>query len=79
MFLMFLGMKKQLARLAHVDAKVNLLMEHAGIKFGPLATMPREAADALKRSDKIEAIRLYRANTGASLVEAKQVVEAAHA
>ena len=79
MFVMFLSMKKQLARVAHVDAKVNLLLEHAGIKFDPLTAMPREAADALKRGDKIEAIRLYRASTGASLVEAKEVVEAAQA
>jgi len=76
-FLLLLGMKKQISRLAHVNAKVDLLLGQAGIKYDPLAAMPREVADALKRGDKIEAIRLYRASTGAGLAEAKEIVELA--
>lgn len=77
MLAMFIEMKKRIARLSHLDVKLDLLLSHAGIKFDPLAAMPREAADALKRGDKIEAIRLYRASTGAGLAEAKEIIEAA--
>ena len=74
-FLQLLGMKKQVSRLVHVHAKLDLLLGQAGIKFDPFATMPREVADALRRCDKIEAIRLYRESTGVGLAEAKEIVE----
>lgn len=77
LFMMFAGMKRQMRRLAHVDAKLDQLLSHAGIKYDPLSAMLREAADALKRGDKFEAIRLYRAGTGVSLAEAKQMIDAA--
>lgn len=77
LFVIILRMQKQIARLAHVDAKLDQLLSHAGLKYDPLANMPREAADALQRGDKIEAIRLYRASTGVGLAEAKRVIDAA--
>lgn len=77
LFFIVLRMQRQIARLSHVQAKLDLLLSHAGLKYDPLANMPREAADALKRGDKIEAIRLYRASTGVSLAEAKQTIDAA--
>ena len=52
MLLIILRMQKQIARLSHLDAKLDLLLSHADIKFDPLAAMPREAADALKRGGR---------------------------
>jgi hypothetical protein len=77
MFIMLIGMKRQTGKLAAMNAKIDLLLGHAGVKFDPLGSICREAADALKRGDKIEAIKLYRNATGASLIEAKQTIELA--
>ncbi len=77
MFFMLIGMKKQTGKLAAMNAKLDLLLGQAGVKFDPIGSVCREAADALKRGDKIGAIKLYRNATGASLAEAKQTIESA--
>jgi hypothetical protein len=77
LFIMLLGMKKQTGKLAAINAKLDLLLGQAGVQFDPIGSVCREAVDALKRGDKIEAIKLYRNATGASLVEAKQTIELA--
>jgi ribosomal protein L7/L12 len=56
-----------------LERKLDLLVRHAGIDLPKLA---EEAAATLARSGKkIEAIKVYRAYTGCSLLEAKVKVE----
>jgi hypothetical protein len=66
---------KERARLSRVEAKLDLLLRQAGVAYDPKAAMPAGVLDALQRGNKIEAIKLYREATGASLAEAKDQVE----
>jgi hypothetical protein len=65
----------RLRTLWRVEAKINLLLEHAGIEFDPYKGLPQELADALGRGQKIRAIKLWRGASGASLREAKEFIE----
>ena len=69
------GMHSRLSPLWRVEAKINLLLEHAGIEFDPYKSLPQEAADAIGRGEKIRAIQIWRSATGASLKEAKDFIE----
>jgi len=68
-------MERRLGALLRVEAKINLLLEHAGIEFDPYKSLPQDVANAIERGEKIEAIRLWRGFTGASLKEAKDFIE----
>jgi hypothetical protein len=61
--------------LSRLEAKFDALLKHQGIKFDPYADVPPPVIDALRRGEKIEAIKEYRAATGAGLAEAKEYVE----
>jgi hypothetical protein len=61
--------------LSRLEAKVDALLKHQGIHFDPYANVPPPVVDALHRGKKIEAIKEYRAATGAGLQEAKEYVE----
>ena len=63
------------ARLARLEGKLDLLLEHAGLRYDPLARAPADVLEATRRGAKIEAIKRYRAATGAGLAEAKEFVE----
>ena len=62
-------------RLVRTEAKVDLLLKHAGLTFDPHANVPAGVLDAFRAGQKIEAIRLYRQATGADLKTAKEFVE----
>ena len=64
-----------MAALSRIDAKLDALLEHSGIKYDPLEHVHDEVVEALKRGDKIQAIKVYRAVTGIGLKEAKEYVE----
>ena len=66
---------RERARLFRVEAKLDLLLKHAGLAFDPKAGVPPAVLEALQRGEKIEAIKLYREATGAGLAEAKDYVE----
>lgn len=68
-------LEERVANLAHVNAKLDALLKHAGIDFDPTAKCRDQILDALSRGKKIEAIKHYRAATGAGLKEAKDYVE----
>jgi hypothetical protein len=70
-----IAVNRQLHTLSRVDSKINLLLKHAGID--PYKDLPQEVADAVKRGEKIRAIELWRRATGASLSDAKEVIEEA--
>jgi hypothetical protein len=65
----------RLHTLSRIEAKINLLLEHAGIEFDPYKGLPEEVTDAIRRGEKIRAIKLWRAATGAGLREAKEFIE----
>ena len=60
-----------------VDAKLDLLLKHAGLEFDPYKSLPRNVVDALQRGERIRAIKSYRDATGAGLKEAKDFIEEA--
>lgn len=65
------------ASAARVERKLNALLRHHGVdptQGLPLSERVKQLADDPSR--KIEAIRVYREETGAGLAEAKEAVEA---
>ena len=66
-------------RLRRIEAKLTLILAHLGLEYqdaaaGTLSAEVRAVADDPTR--KIEAIKLYREETGAGLKEAKDAIEA---
>jgi hypothetical protein len=61
------------------DAKLDLLLKHAGIEYNPYTNLPPSVIDALKRGKKIEAIKRYRDATSVGLKEANLRVALAQA
>ena len=70
---------KDQARLRRLESKVDLLLEHAGLTDEHKIAAPPDVLEALRRGDKIAAIKFYREATGAGLAEAKEQVEAIQA
>jgi hypothetical protein len=66
---------RRLRALSRIDAKLDLLLKHAGIEYTPYTNLPPNVIDALRRGKKIEAIKHYRNATSVSLKEAKDVIE----
>jgi hypothetical protein len=80
MLLFFRGLeldqlRKRLAALSRIEGKLDLVLQHAGLKYVPYANMPAPVIDALQSGNKIQAIKLYREATGAGLKEAKDLIE----
>ena len=65
----------RVAELSRLEAKIDLLLAHAGIAFDPYKGVAPEIADAVRAGRKIEAIKLHRNATGVGLREAKEYVE----
>ena len=65
-------LKKRQLRL---EAKVDMLLKHAGLTYDPHANVPADVLDALRAGQKIEAIKRYRQATGVDLKTAKEFVE----
>jgi hypothetical protein len=61
--------------LYRVDAKLDLLLKQANIKFAPFANIPSDAAAAARAGKTIQAIKLYRQSSGVGLKEAKDFIE----
>ena len=69
------AVENQLTALSRLDAKLDALLKHAGIRFDPYQDVPPAVVEALARGQKIEAIKAYRHARGADLKEAKEFVE----
>jgi ribosomal protein L7/L12 len=69
------ALERRLDTLSRLDAKLDALLKHAGIRFDPYGDVPAAVSAALARGEKIEAIKHYRAATGSGLREAKEFVE----
>lgn len=73
--LRLVAIERRIAALWRVDAKLDLLLEQAGIEFDPYKELPRQVTEALQRGEKIQAIKHYREATGVGLKEAKEFIE----
>lgn len=69
------GFQSRLAVLGRIDAKLDLLLKQANIKYDPYANVSAAVVEAVRSNQKIEAIKLYRQATGVGLKEAKEYVE----
>jgi hypothetical protein len=61
------------ARLRAMDRKLDLVLSNLGID--PHQGLDKQVAELVRDGQKIEAIKLYRAQTGVGLKEAKDYVE----
>jgi hypothetical protein len=73
--LRFANIERKLAVLPRLEAKLDMLLKQANIKYEPLGGLPPEILDALQSGEKIRAISLYRAIHGGSLKDAKEYIE----
>ncbi|TQJ22007.1 hypothetical protein FBZ33_2251 [Micromonospora sp. A202] len=67
----FQDKRSSATQLAAVQRKLDLVMDHLGI----VAPVESEVVRHLESGRVIQAVRVYRQQTGASLVEAKQAVD----
>jgi hypothetical protein len=68
--------RSRMGALTRVEAKLDLLLKQANVKFDPYAGLQHEIVDALQAGRTIEAIKLYRQSAGVGLKEAKEFIEA---
>jgi ribosomal protein L7/L12 len=71
------SLQKQFTMLTRLEAKIDLLLADAGLRYDPFAALPRGVIEAIRSGDKIRAIKAYREATGVGLREAKEFVEQA--
>lgn len=69
------SLEKRVFALWRIDAKIDLLLKHAGIEYDPYKNLPEGVVSALRLGQKISAIKSYREATGVGLKEAKDFVE----
>jgi ribosomal protein L7/L12 len=69
------SLEQRLRALSRVEAKLDALLKHQGVRFDPYGDVPAAVLDALRRGKKIEAIKLYRAAAGVDLKGAKDYVD----
>jgi ribosomal protein L7/L12 len=69
------SLEQRLRSVSRVERKLDALLAQAGVRYDPYGSAPPEVIEALRRGKKIEAIKHYRAATGAGLKEAKEYVD----
>jgi hypothetical protein len=69
------AIQNRIAVLSRIEAKLDLLLKQANIKFDPYAHVSQDIIDALRANQKIKAIKLYREATGVGLKESKEFIE----
>jgi hypothetical protein len=67
--------RSRMAVLSRIEAKLDLLLKQANIKFDPYANLPREITEAVRAGQKMKAIKLYYQSSGGGLKEAKEFIE----
>ena len=66
------------SRINELEDRLKLLYRHLHLEYADLGSDPvmsPQVQDALRRGNKIEAIKIYRELTGVGLAEAKQVID----
>ncbi len=66
---------RQVATVSRIEAKLDLLLAQAGLRYDPYKDAPAAVVDAVRRGRKIEAIKRYREVNPVSLKDAKEYVE----
>ncbi len=69
------AVEQRLRALSRVEGKVDALLKHQGVRYDPYGELPQPVLDALRSGRKIDAIKAYRAATGADLAQAKEYVD----
>jgi Ribosomal protein L7/L12 C-terminal domain len=69
------SLQSRIGAVTRVEAKLDLLLKQANIKFDPFTHVSDDIVKALRANRKIEAIKLYRQATGVGLKEAKEFIE----
>jgi ribosomal protein L7/L12 len=64
-------------RIAKLERTVEFLLKHLHVEYrdNPENTIDPAILEALRRGNKIEAIKLYRAQTNLGLAEAKEFID----
>jgi len=65
----------RIATVSRMEAKLDLLLKQANIKYDPYKNVSPLVVDAVRRGKKIEAIKCYRNESGVGLKEAKEFIE----
>jgi len=68
------------ARIEELEDRLKFVYRHLNLDFvdnHPDPMLSPQIQDALRRNNKIEAIKIYRELTGAGLAEAKQAIDKA--
>ena len=68
------------ARIEELEGRLKFVYRHLNLDFvdnHPDPMLSPQIQDALRRNNKIEAIKIYRELTGAGLAEAKQAIDKA--
>jgi len=68
-------LQERLGELSRVEAKLDLLLKQANIRFDPYVNLRPEIAEAMRNGKKILAIKLQRESSGMGLKEAKDFIE----
>ena len=74
-FRMYSSRPHDLRGLSRVEAKLDALMKHEGIRFDPYSDVPPPVVDALRRGKEDRSNQALPGATGAGLKEAKEFVE----
>jgi hypothetical protein len=69
------AIQSRIAAVTRVEAKLDLLLKQADIKYDPYVHVSQDIIEALRANQKIKAIKLYREATGVELKEAKEFIE----
>ncbi len=64
-------------RVAALERKLNFVLEHFNLEYvdDPLSPALTEAANWLRKGNKLEAIKVYQQMTGTGLKESKDAIE----
>ena len=68
------------SRINELEDRLNFLYQRLGIEYADLNSDPirsPQLQEALRRGNKIEAIKIYRELTGVGLAEAKEAIDRA--
>ena len=68
-------LNRRVDRISRIEAKLDAVMAHGGVRFDPLSDVDPSVANALAQGETILAIKRYREATGVGLKEAKDAVE----
>jgi ribosomal protein L7/L12 len=69
------AIQSRVAAVTRVEAKLDLLLKQADIKYDPYVHVSQDIIEALRANQKIKAIKLYREATGVELKEALEFIE----